>query len=170
MENHMALIWQRIDGSLDQDSYQLFEHLLSTDNDFKSLYEKQLSLHKSLTGLTPKKAPKAIIPNVMNQLFVNNSIAAKYNSFKGLGYFLIGLTALAAVIFGIVVYGSFGESGQSYPLLAKVMDASQSLATVSEGLSVYLSYSSGLLAFASLYWIDKYFKKPKVKISTLQLM
>ncbi|MBT8232376.1 MAG: hypothetical protein HKO66_01150 [Saprospiraceae bacterium] len=169
MEEHLKLIYKKIDASLTNEESETFDMLFHSNPQFVDLYEKQVSLDNALTNLPLEVAPKGMLENIMQQVSVpRESYAAKYGSFGGIKYIALGLIVLTVVGVLIAVFFQQDVTFESSPSrLATWINQYMSFEGILTAMTGHLKYGFLIVPALVLIWLDLVLRHNKLIYKTV---
>ena len=153
-------IWAYLDGSLDLQLVQPFLNAMEQSPDLKKQYDEAYALHASMRKMTPRKAPKNMLLNIMKQIQPRKSYVKAYASFGGLFKALaISAGVIALICFLIYLGASNTTTPPSDGTIANFMVATKDALTPQLEISKYAPYSLVIVCALILFYLDNMLKK-----------
>jgi len=167
MQRDEKLIWDYLDGSLNDKQSANFKLRLESDSDLMNHYKQQLKLHNSLKELEISAAPDFLLSNVMVGIKNEAILQPKTTNFTGIKYILLIFVALTTSLLGLGIMTpsqveanqSFGEklNGVLEPL--SFLDSVSSIGLPNQTI-LMCGIATGLLLV--MFWADEMFNKIRV--------
>ncbi|MBT8189597.1 MAG: hypothetical protein HKO89_03565 [Saprospiraceae bacterium] len=164
MEKDIQMIWNYLDGTMEEDDKKRFHLRLKEDELFSSSYMEQLKLHEDLQKMPLSRAPESLMSNVMleySSLLDKRKNDIGFNGIRNIFIIFSGIILLTV----LMSWFFFEPADSSAPtLLTNLNDAGMSLLFELSSVKI-LPYSVIFFCGMALVWLDHFLKQKTLHLS-----